>query len=144
MIKKLTVLIAASLLFGCSNGGTTMQDRSHLPCGDKPNCVSTQDSREKFSIEPFTLNQGATLDQVETAALSLGRAKTAVKQDDYLRIEFTSLIFRFVDDLELRIEDNNLIVRSESRTGHSDFGVNRKRINALRIALEDAQLISPQ
>ena len=120
-----------------------MQDRSHLPCGDKPNCVSTQDNREKFSLKPFTLNQGATLEQIETAALSLGSAKTATKQGDYLRIEFTSRVFRFVDDLELRIDGDNLIVRSESRTGHSDFGVNRKRANALRVALEDAQLISP-
>lgn len=143
MRKKLTVLIAASLLFGCSNGGTIMQDRSHLPCGDKPNCVSTQDNREKFSLEPFTLNQGATLDRIEAAALSLGSAKTATKQDDYLRLEFTSRVFRFVDDLELRIDGDKLIVRSESRTGYSDFGVNRKRANALRVALEDAQLISP-
>ena len=118
-----------------------MQDRSAQPCGDKPNCVSTQDSREEFTLTPFTLTENASLDEIEKAALSLGRAKTADKEHDYLRIEYTSRVFRFVDDLELRIEGNRLIVRSESRTGHSDFGVNRKRADALREALKQAGLI---
>lgn len=118
-----------------------MQDRSAQPCGDKPNCVSTQDSREEFTLAPFTLTENANLDDIEKAALSLGRAKTADKNQDYLRIEYTSRVFRFVDDLELRIDGNTLIVRSESRTGHSDFGVNRKRADALREALKQAGLI---
>ncbi|CAE6877883.1 hypothetical protein ACOMICROBIO_GDFFDHBD_00028 [Vibrio sp. B1REV9] len=48
---------------------------------------------------------------------------------------------RFVDDLELKIEDNQLIVRSESRVGYSDFGVNRKRADQLRLLLTNADLI---
>ncbi|OBT07389.1 hypothetical protein A9264_07750 [Vibrio sp. UCD-FRSSP16_10] len=141
MRKLLTLLTALFIVSGCTNGDQTMQDRSTQPCANNPNCVSTQDSREKFSLAPFTLQSGATIEAIETVALSLGRAETATKQSDYLRIEFTSKVFRFVDDLELRIEGNNLIVRSESRTGRSDFGVNRKRVDALRKALKDANLI---
>lgn len=141
MFKIITLAAVAVTLLGCSNGEITMQDRSAQPCGDKPNCVSTQDSREEFTLAPFTLMENASLDEIEKAALSLGRAKTADKEQNYLRIEYTSRVFRFVDDLELRIEDNNLIVRSESRTGHSDFGVNRKRADALREALKQAGLI---
>ncbi|CAM2824665.1 DUF1499 domain-containing protein [Vibrio rarus] len=144
MLKPLTLLTTVTtvtLLIGCSNGDQTMQDRSTLPCANKPNCVSTQDSREKFSLAPYTLTPLATLDAIEIAALSLGRAKTAEKQPNYLRVEYTSKVFRFVDDLELRIEGNQLIVRSESRTGHSDFGVNRERADALRRALKEAGLI---
>lgn len=118
-------------------------DKSKLPCGDKPNCVSTQDQREQHSLAPFRLSASATLEAIEKAALSLGRASTAVKEQDYLRIEFTSRVFRFVDDLELRMEGDQLIVRSESRTGYSDFGVNRERAENLRAALLDAKQITP-
>jgi len=74
-------------------------------------------------------------------ALELPGAKTAVKEGNYLRIECTSKIMRFVDDLELKIEGDQLIVRSESRVGYSDFGVNRKRAEQLRSLLANAELI---
>ncbi|GAD80698.1 DUF1499 domain-containing protein [Vibrio ezurae] len=141
MLKPLALLMASALVVGCSNGETVMSDRSILPCADKPNCVSTQDGREKYSLAPFVLKPNATLEAIETVALNLGRAKTADRQENYLRIEYTSKVFRFVDDLELRIIDDKLIVRSESRTGHSDLGVNRKRADALRAALLAAGLI---
>ena len=64
-----------------------------------------------------------------------------VKEGNYLRIECTSKIMRFVDDLELKIEGDQLIVRSESRVGYSDFGVNRKRAEQLRSLLANAELI---
>ena len=48
---------------------------------------------------------------------------------------------RFVDDLELRIDGNVLLVRSESRIGYSDFGVNRKRAEQLRKQLQAEKLI---
>lgn len=118
-----------------------MTDRTMTPCGDKPNCVSTQDSREQFALAPFSLTHDANIDKIELAALQLPGAKTAVKDNGYLRIECTSKIMRFVDDLELRIHDGQLIVRSESRVGYSDFGVNRKRTEQLRALLSDQDLI---
>lgn len=118
-----------------------MTDRSQTPCGNKPNCVSTQDAREEHHLAPFMLTESATLDAIEQAALNLPGAKTAVKEDDYLRIECTSKIMRFVDDLELKVTGDKLIVRSESRIGYSDFGVNRKRAEQLRKELSDAELI---
>lgn len=118
-----------------------MTDRSQTPCGDKPNCVSTQDPREEHHLEPFVLTESATLDMIEQAALKLPGAKTAVKEDDYLRIECTSKIMRFVDDLELKVTEDKLLVRSESRIGYSDFGVNRKRAEQLRKELSAAALI---
>ncbi len=136
-----TVALLSAGLVGCSNGVTNMEDRTSSPCGDKPNCVSTQDQREKHTLAPFTLKTGVTLEQIEAAALTLKNAKTAVKTTDYLRIECTSSVFRFVDDLELKLDGQNLIVRSESRTGHSDFGVNRKRADALRESLKAAGLL---
>jgi len=141
-MKKVALLSLAVLgLTACSQGVQDMSDRTASPCGDKPNCVSTQDNRPDHNLAPFELNDGVTLDQIEAVVLNEPRTKTAEKTNDYLRVEFTSKIMRFVDDLELKIEGNNLLVRSESRTGHSDFGVNRKRADALRAALTEAKLV---
>ncbi|WP_045460748.1 DUF1499 domain-containing protein [Vibrio hyugaensis] len=141
-MKKAALLSITLLsLTACSQGVTTMTDRSQSPCGDKPNCVSTQDTREEYNLTPFTLTESTDIDAIEQVALELPGAKTAVKEGNYLRIECTSKIMRFVDDLELKIEDEQLIVRSESRVGYSDFGVNRKRANQLRSLLTNAELI---
>ncbi|HHC6505307.1 TPA: DUF1499 domain-containing protein [Vibrio parahaemolyticus] len=141
MKKAALMLITFLGLTACIQGVTSMPDRTQTPCGNKPNCVSTQDQREEHHLEPFTLTESATLDAIEQAALQLSGAKTAEKDGNYLRIECTSKIMRFVDDLELKIDGNTLIVRSESRVGYSDFGVNRKRAEQLRTELSKAELI---
>lgn len=140
---KKAALLSLSLLTltACSQGITDMKDRTSSPCGDKPNCVSTQDGREQHTLATFELSDSANLDAIEQVALTLPGAKTAGKTEDYLRVECTSRIMRFVDDLELKITDGKLIVRSESRTGHSDFGVNRKRAEQLRASLKSEGLI---
>lgn len=141
-MKKAALLSITLLgLTACSQGVTTMTDRSQSPCGGKPNCVSTQDTREEYNLTPFTLTGSTNIDSIEQVALELPGAKTAVKEGNYLRIECTSKIMRFVDDLELKIEGDQLIVRSESRVGYSDFGVNRKRAEQLRSLLANAELI---
>lgn len=141
MKKGALLSLTLLTLTACSQGVTTMTDRTSLPCGDKPNCVSTQDAREKHQLAPFTLASSTSIDAIEAAVLQLPGAKTAVKEQDYLRIEYTSKIMRFVDDLELRIEGEQLLVRSESRMGYSDFGVNRKRADQLRTLLSEKGLI---
>ncbi|HDM8184298.1 TPA: DUF1499 domain-containing protein [Vibrio harveyi] len=141
-MKKAALLSITLLgLTACSQGVTTMTDRSQSPCGDKPNCVSTQDTRAEYNLTPFTLTDSANIDAIEQIALELPGAKAAVKEGNYIRVECTSKIMRFVDDLELKVEGDQLIVRSESRVGYSDFGVNRKRAEQLRSLLMNAELI---
>ncbi len=57
-----------------------------------------------------------------------------VENDSYLAATFTSSIFRFVDDLEIRVDSDQKMIhlRSASRVGHSDRGVNRERIERLK------------
>lgn len=141
MKKVAFIVLSLATLTACSQGIASMTDRTSSPCGDKPNCVSTQDSRDEFSVAPFHLTPNATMDAIEAVALTLPGAKTTTKETDYLRIESTSKIMRFVDDLELRITGDTLIVRSESRVGYSDFGVNRKRVEQLRAELLSKNLI---
>ena len=114
--------------------------RVNQPCGDKPNCVSTLEQRDEHQLTPFVLNQQG-MEQwahIEQLALSLPGAALAKKTDDYFHIECTSTVFRFVDDFEVKNQSGQLIVRSESRTGYSDFGVNRERAEAFRTLLEEA------
>ncbi|MGR5118615.1 DUF1499 domain-containing protein [Vibrio astriarenae] len=141
MNKYLLIAVSVFSLTACSQGVEQMTDRTTQPCGDKPNCVSTIDDREKHAIAPFNLKEGITLAEVEAVALTLPGAKTAVSEGNYLRIECTSKIMRFVDDLELKLDGTTLTVRSESRTGYSDFGVNRKRAEQLRQKLADASIL---
>lgn len=142
MKKRIVFIFASSILLtACSQGVVDMDDRTSSPCGDKPNCVSTIDEREKHSIAPFNLIGETSIDAIEEVALSLSGAKTAIKEGQYLRIECTSKIMRFVDDLEIKIEGDQLIVRSESRVGYSDFGVNRKRAEQLRALLIAANIV---
>jgi uncharacterized protein (DUF1499 family) len=62
------------------------------------------------------------------------RARIVHEDDRGLRVEFTSRVFRFVDDVDLRIDAAARVihVRSASRVGRYDFGVNRRRVEALR------------
>ena len=138
---KVVIFAAALMLTACSQTPVMIDDRSAEPCVDSPNCVSTQDTREDHQLDPFLLTPSATLNNIEQVALSLPRANTAVKTEDYLRIEYTSRVFGFVDDLELRMANSKLWVRSQSRVGYYDFGVNRQRAQTLRAALKQASLI---
>jgi uncharacterized protein (DUF1499 family) len=62
------------------------------------------------------------------------RTRIITEKDDYLYVEFTSALWRFVDDVEFYFKDasKTIQVRSASRLGRSDLGVNRKRIETIR------------
>lgn len=69
-----------------------------------------------------------------TVVKSMKRSKIVTVSDHYLHVEFSSLIFRFVDDVEFALDDTTGTVhfRSAARLGYSDFGVNRKRMEEIR------------
>jgi uncharacterized protein (DUF1499 family) len=71
------------------------------------------------------------------------RTEIASQTDTYLHVECRSLVFRFVDDLELELRpgDGIIAVRSASRKGHSDFGVNRRRVEDLRERLRSRGVV---
>jgi uncharacterized protein (DUF1499 family) len=73
----------------------------------------------------------------QQAVAGLPRTKIVTGTDDYLHAECSSALFGFVDDLELHLRpsQNLIAVRSAARLGHSDFGVNRRRVENLRALL---------
>lgn len=79
--------------------------------------------------------------RLKSALANEKRITIVTEQDAYLHIEARSLIFRFVDDVEFLIDSGQqrVQVRSASRTGYSDLGVNRRRVERIRRAFSRAQ-----
>lgn len=108
------------------------------PCPDRPNCVSSLDSDPRHAIAPLTFE--APPSRAAEAALRalarLPRTRVTVLSEAPLHATAAcrSLVFGFVDDLELRMaaDGSRIDVRSASRVGYSDLGVNRKRVERLR------------
>jgi len=135
------VLVGLLLLTGCSGVRPELGiEKGQLtPCPDTPNCVNSQAQDEEHAIAPIaatgTLSE-VKIDLLEVLDNSKGSNIIAAR-DNYIRAEFTSNIFRFVDDVEFYIPEQTtkelrIQVRSASRVGYSDFGVNRKRIEKIR------------
>ena len=100
--------------------------------GSAPNCVSSEvDVQPEKKVAPLN----GTLTQIKAAIKATGGTITS-ETDDYLSATYMSKVFKFVDDVEIRHDKENIWhIRSASRVGYSDRGVNRKRVEALRAVL---------
>jgi uncharacterized protein (DUF1499 family) len=112
-------------------------ERTLRTCPDKPNCVSTQATDENHAITPFQYkkSRAEAKEALKAVLATLPRSKLVDEGESYLHYEFTSLLLRFVDDVEFRFDETTKTIhfRSASRIGYSDFGVNRKRMEQIRI-----------
>ena len=112
-----------------------MTDGKLPPCPRRPNCVSSEDDAGSARIEPlaFTGTPGAARECLKLSIQAIGGA-IEFESDGYIWAVFKTTFFRFIDDMEFRIDPRNRIVhlRSASRIGYYDFGVNRRRTIALR------------
>ena len=118
-----------------TNLGVT--DGRLAPCKRTPNCVSSQADpadREHY-IAPVAF-RGSMAD-LRRAVESMERATVIKAERNYLHAEFRTRLLRYVDDVELYYDERQGVVhvRSASRLGRRDFGVNRKRVEALRGAI---------
>lgn len=131
-------LLAIGLMYGMSMMATPPDDLGVrngrlAPCPDSPNCVSTMTDSVEHRMEPVSIPQGIEpLEIVSRIMADQPRMKQVSEQPRYLRYEATSLIFRFVDDVEFLVADGQLHFRSASRVGHSDLGANRRRMERIR------------
>jgi uncharacterized protein (DUF1499 family) len=111
-------------------------------CPPSPNCVSSDSNEREHAIPAFYL-AGDTAEgwrAARDAVAALPRTVIVKETADYLHAECSSRLFGFVDDLELHVrgEPGVIAVRSASRLGYSDMGVNRQRVESLRRILERA------
>lgn len=114
--------------------------KSLPPCPTSPNCVSTQAQDEGQAIAPFRYqkNRAEAKEVLKAIVRLLSRTTLVAEDEDYLHYEFTSLLLRFVDDVEFVFDEETKMVhfRSASRSGYSDLGVNRRRMEEIRTLIE--------
>jgi uncharacterized protein (DUF1499 family) len=105
-------------------------------CPDRPNCVSSLAEDAVHRVEPLPLDG-----KPEQALKRLGEIIEAMPgatlgevADGHLEARFRSRLFRFTDDLEMVVDAQAGVIhiRSASRVGYSDLGVNRRRVEAIR------------
>lgn len=115
------------------------------PCPKSPNCVSSQSSSSDtiHFIEPLKYNSTTekALADLKTVVEAEERTKIIDESSDYLYAEFKSALMGYVDDVEFYLDStsNTIHVRSASRLGQSDLGVNRKRVETIRTKFNQKQ-----
>jgi uncharacterized protein (DUF1499 family) len=124
----------------------TQASEKQLPaCPSSPNCVSSQAADASHFIAAFKItgNIEEAWSALKIALLSQSRTVITNETSNTLHAQATSLVFRFVDDIDLIWDADAKVIhiRSASRTGYSDFGVNRKRVEMLRMQLQQAHVI---
>jgi uncharacterized protein (DUF1499 family) len=138
------VVIAAVLLVRCSMLGHSSKSGQPpglvsgqlAPCPDKPNCVSSEIGEDAdHHIAPLEYSATSPKDawaKIQQVIKELDGEVTIVK-DDYIAATFSSSLFRLIDDVECRLDapKDQIQIRSASRVGHSDLGVNRKRTESI-------------
>lgn len=113
------------------NNGTEL-----AACPNTPNCVSTFSSDTTHGIKPIIYENDANsaMEKLVKIISMMERTSIINQTNNYLYVEFTSKLWRFVDDVEFLFDVDNKTInfRSASRLGKSDLGVNRKRMEEIR------------
>ncbi|NJR69000.1 MAG: DUF1499 domain-containing protein [Synechococcales cyanobacterium CRU_2_2] len=115
-----------------------VKDGKLAPVPSSPNCVSSQaaPADAEHYIEPlkFSGSGGEAIAQLRSILQTLERTEIITENPNYLYAEFTTKLMGYVDDVEFYADDatQTLHVRSASRLGKSDLGLNRKRLDAIR------------
>jgi len=112
-----------------------------LTCPKSPNCVLSQASDAKHKIKPiyYATSVEAAKEKLIKVIQSMDGTRI-IKQDEvYWHVEFTTRWLRFIDDVEFYFPESEALIhlRSASRSGYWDLGVNRKRTKEIRSRFEE-------
>jgi uncharacterized protein (DUF1499 family) len=143
--KKLVTLFFLIITYQCSGSRPDkigVIERKLIPCPETPNCVNSQapkDDSHYIDPIPYTSTMSEEIQKLKKILTEQPRTNEIVSKDDYLYFEFTSALMRYVDDVEFYLDDSSKLIhiRSASRLGKSDLGVNRKRIETIRELLKN-------
>ena len=138
-MKILWMYLPAFFLMGgmcLAENATPVAPGPLAACPKSPNCVSSQASDSEHAIASlvYTGSRADAYARLKKVLTGMKRMRIVEEKEDYLHAEAKSMIFRFVDDVEFFLPAGERVihVRSASRTGHSDLGVNRKRVEEIR------------
>lgn len=114
-----------------------LEDGTLAPCKESPNSVSSFATDSEHKVRPFDFAgpSDAAWEKLKRTVADVPNAKVISFTDRYLHAEFTSKLFRFVDDVEFVLDsgEHKIHVKSASRVGYSDLGVNRRRVEDIRL-----------
>jgi uncharacterized protein (DUF1499 family) len=104
---------------------------------DSPNCVCSYDSDQEHGIAPIAWDKspGEAIAALKQVIQAMAGSEIIIESNDYLYVEFTTKLMGYVDDVEFYVNGGAIQLRSASRLGKSDLGLNRKRIEAIRAAM---------
>ena len=139
-LYQIILFVKLSIILSSCSGVVPLTIGQFAKCPEKPNCVSTKNSSIKNTIKPI-FYKGSHENAKQNLLLAIktfGSAKVKKELDQFIHVEFTSNIFRFIDDVEFYLTEQGVIhFRSASRIGLSDLGVNRRRVEMIRIAFNN-------
>lgn len=121
----------------CAPGplGAAAPDCRLAPCPDSPNCVASLDANPQRRIPAYAPggDPGQAWQALRERLQALPRTQVLVDEPAHLQASVRSALLGFVDDVELRYcaADGVIVLRSASRSGYWDMGVNRRRIERL-------------
>ncbi len=134
-MKFLWLTVVFSSLFSCAIFGQKSDKKVVEKCGILPHCVSSIDDRESFKIKPLKhghQNKNHAKQEIIDYLKKQPRVEIEGHSENYIHATYSSKLIGFVDDVEFFINDDIVHVRSISRIGISDLGVNRKRVEQIR------------
>ncbi len=112
-----------------------------LSCPKSPNCVLSQTSGPKHQIHPihYTSSVEIAKERLKQVILSMIDTRIITQNKVYWHVEFTTRWLRFIDDVEFYFPESEALIhlRSASRSGYWDLGVNRKRVEEIRSRFEE-------
>jgi len=125
-------LVFFTIMSGAWSQGSESQKSAIRPCPYKPNCVSSRDPEGPRRMDPVRYQRSVQEARQRLLEILRSLPRSTVVQDNgnYIKVEFRSAIFSFVDDTEFEFDDPSKLIhfRSASRVGYYDFGVNRRRM----------------
>ena len=111
------------------------------PCPRTPNCVSSQEKNSQHRIQPITFEGSLELakERLYRVINSMSGTRIITQENVYWHVEFTTQLLRFIDDVEFYFDESQSLihVRSASRQGYWDLGVNRRRVETIRSRFEE-------
>ena len=138
-VRKAAIGFLLPALFACNHTSAeqgTGGSGNLAPCPDTPNCVSSQAKNASQRVDPilFPRDSASAWSRLREVIASMKGARITEEKVGSLQAEFRSALFGFVDDVEFRMAEDagRIDVRSASRTGYFDFGVNRRRVEKIR------------
>lgn len=149
MPRLFRVLLPSAILLLSGCGGTAPNDLgvnsngTLSPCPQKPNCVqSYQPADTEHYVSPLTLKPNSTQSHqaivraIKATGGSIQADSMSAEGQHYIHAEYQSRWLKFIDDVEVLITDNAVHIRSASRIGYSDMGVNAERYQQIKTAYQ--------